>query len=78
MKNFKILRALTLLIALSLFIFPQSTYAYINPGTGSYIIQVIIAALVGGLFVIKIFWNKVKKLFHDLVIKNKKHKNVPN
>ena len=33
--------------------------AYIDPGTGSYIIQIAIAAAVGLAFSIKVFWKKI-------------------
>jgi hypothetical protein len=33
--------------------------AYIDPGTGSYILQVAIAVLVGLAFSIKVFWKKI-------------------
>ncbi len=48
-------------------IFPHGAYAYIDPGTGSYILQLIIAVFVGAMYAIKIFWKRiiafVKKLF---------------
>ncbi len=34
--------------------------AYIDPGSGSILIQVILASCVGGILV---FWNKIKALF---------------
>jgi len=34
--------------------------AYIDPGSGSILIQVILASCIGG---IAVFWNKVKALF---------------
>jgi len=40
--------------------------AYIDAGTGSLIIQVLIAGLLGGLFLLKIFWSKVKAFFKKL------------
>lgn len=40
-------------------IFPVSAYCYIDLGTGSYILQVAIASLVGALFTLKIYWKKV-------------------
>jgi hypothetical protein len=40
--------------------------AYIDPGTGSLVIQVIIGVLCGGLFMIKLFWKKIKMLFANL------------
>jgi hypothetical protein len=50
-------------------IFPRTTYAYLDPGTGSYIIQIILAALVGVAFTIKIYWTKVKTFFVNLFSK---------
>jgi hypothetical protein len=41
---------------------------YIDPGSGSYLVQVIIAAVLGGLFYFKNLWLKIKSLF----IKSKK------
>jgi hypothetical protein len=34
-------------------------HAYLDPGTGSIIIQVVIAALVGGGILLKTFWKKI-------------------
>jgi hypothetical protein len=34
-------------------------HAYLDPGTGSIIIQVLIAALVGGGILLKTFWKKI-------------------
>lgn len=44
-------------------IFVKSAYAYIDPGTGSMIVQAIIAALVAIGASIGIFWNRVRSLF---------------
>lgn len=41
-------------------IFPSTAYAYIDPGSGSIVIQVIIATLVGALVAIKAFWSRIK------------------
>ena len=38
-------------------------YLYIDPGSGSYLVQAIIAAVLGGLFYIKRFWLKIKLFF---------------
>jgi len=40
--------------------FTQNTYAYLDPGTGSYIFQILIAVFAGALFGIKIYWRRVK------------------
>ena len=50
----------------------QNIHAYIDPGTGSLIIQVLIASFVGALFVIKIYWKKVKAFLNNLFSKARK------
>lgn len=39
-------------------IIPFSAGAYLDPGTGSYLFQMLIAGALGGLFVIKTYWRK--------------------
>ena len=39
------------------------TFLYLDPGSGSYLLQVIIAAILGGLMFFKNFWIKVKAFF---------------
>ncbi|HEY9068837.1 MAG TPA: hypothetical protein VIV61_01200 [Candidatus Ozemobacteraceae bacterium] len=34
--------------------------AYIDPGTGSYIFQIIVATLFGGLYALKLYWQQFK------------------
>ena len=36
---------------------------YIDPGSGSYLIQVIIAAILGALFYFKNLWWRIKSFF---------------
>ncbi len=40
-------------------------FLYVDPGSGSYLIQVIIATVLGALFYIKIFWYKIKSIFRS-------------
>ncbi len=42
-------------------------YAYLDPGTGSFILQTLIAALFGALFVIKSYWQRIKSWFTSSV-----------
>ena len=37
--------------------------AYIDPGTGSFIIQVVVAVVAASLFGVKIFWRRIVALF---------------
>jgi tellurite resistance protein TehA-like permease len=50
-------------LALILFLFPAKAHAYLDPGTGSYIIQIAIATFVGALFAIRLFWRRIKAFF---------------
>jgi len=40
--------------------------AYLDAGTASLIVQVLIGALVGGMVVSKIFWTRIKIFFKGL------------
>jgi hypothetical protein len=35
-------------------------HAYLDPGTGSMIVQIVIAGTVGALFTLKTFWSQIK------------------
>ena len=35
--------------------------AYIDPGSGSFILQALIATLAGALVVVNIYWQKIKR-----------------
>lgn len=50
----------------------DTVLAYLDPGTGSIIVQVLIAGLCGGLFAIKLFWSKIKTSFNNLSSKGGK------
>lgn len=40
--------------------------AYIDPGIGSYILQILVGAVAGALFVSKLYWQKVKSFVQGL------------
>lgn len=54
---------LVFLTAVYTVIFPPKAHAYLDPGTGSYIIQVVAATLFAGLFLVKTWWNEISKAF---------------
>ena len=56
------------------FLFSTNSYAYIDPGSGSIILQAIIAAFAGAGTAITIYWKKVK-LFFSKIFKNKNKDN---
>ena len=44
--------------------------AYLDPGTGSMVFQLLIAGLLAGGFTIKMFWSRIKAFFSHLFTKN--------
>lgn len=55
-------RTIVLLNAAIVFVialFPESAHAYIDPGSGSFIIQGIIAAALGAGVAVKLFWRRI-------------------
>jgi hypothetical protein len=42
---------------------PLRESAYLDPGSGSFLLQLLIAGLVGAAFVIKGYWGKIKSFF---------------
>ncbi len=73
MKYFTHFTTIFALFALFFLIFSEEAYAYLDPGTGSYILQLIIAGLLGGLFALKMFWSKVKNFFVNVFSRRNKH-----
>jgi hypothetical protein len=63
----------TFIILLSAFItlFPKEAHAYVDPGTGSYFLQIVVGVLLGGLFSVKLFWKNVKNSFSRKKSKSK-------
>lgn len=58
------------LAALLQMVFTPPAHAYLDPGTGSYIFQLLLAAVVGLAFVVKVFWGRIKSFFSRLLSKN--------
>lgn len=60
-------RSLVVRILVFLFLFPFLSHAYIDPGTGSYFLQVLLGFLLGMALMTKTFWRflwkKIKSIF---------------
>ena len=41
----------------------RTAYAYLDPGTGSMIIQILLGGIAGAAVVLKLYWYKFKALF---------------
>ena len=53
---------------------PATVYAYVDPGTGSYVFQLILAFFLGGFLGAKVFWRKIKAFFTAIFFRGKKKK----
>ncbi len=67
--NLKLLLIFAVAIAIA---FPPKADAYLDPGTGSYVLQILAAFFLGGIFVIKTFWQQIKAFFSKFSGKDKK------
>jgi len=65
---------LTIFFIFSYLVFPREAYAYLDLGSGSFIFQLLMGALLGILFTIKVYWQKIKSFFIKSYPKNKDHK----
>ena len=62
--------ALALLVAvLSI---PSTARAYVDPGTGSYFLQILIAGLLGAAFAVKLYWRKIRRFLAGSVFGRKR------
>ena len=52
--------------------FHQVIHAYIDPGTGSLVLQAVIGVLVGAFVAIGLFWNRTKAFVRNLFSRSKK------
>ncbi len=44
---------------------PSGASAYLDPGSGSFIFQIVIGAFLGGLFTMKVYYRKIKAGVRD-------------
>ena len=49
----------------------RPAHAYLDPGSGSYFFQILIASLIGGLYAVKLYWRRIILFFKERVPKNK-------
>lgn len=39
---------------------PGTAHAYLDPGTGSYLLQLLIGSILGGLYAVKLLWARIR------------------
>lgn len=60
------MRAVIAIVAILMIVWSSDAYAYLDPGTGSYALQIIIAGIVSVLFSLKMFWQRIVVFFTNL------------
>ncbi len=63
-----------LVLTFGFLILARPVHAYLDPGTGSYFVQILIAGLAGGGYLIVTFWSKIKGFFSSILKSGKKEK----
>ena len=63
-----------LLLILLFLVGAPKAYAYLDPGTGSYFFQLLIAALLGIAFSAKVFWKKLKAWATNIFLRKRRGK----
>jgi len=47
-------------------IFIQNAFAYLDPGTWSYVLQILMMVFVGGIVAIRTFWQNIKNFLFSI------------
>ncbi len=58
-------RTLLLAAAVAIMVIPSAA-AYLDPGTGAVLWQVLVSSLLGAVFAVKLFWRRIKDFFLGL------------
>lgn len=54
---------LLILLLLTLWLPARDAHAYLDPGTGSFLLQAVIAVVMGALLSLKLYWQQLKSFF---------------
>ncbi len=57
----------------------RQSYAYVDPGTGSYMVQLLLAVIFGAIFAVMVFWAKIKHSLRQIrLLPNKEKQSLDN
>ena len=62
----------TLIIAWLLFVLPGTAWAYLDPGTESFVLQMLVAGLLGAVLYVRTVWDRIK-LFLSRLFSGRNH-----
>jgi hypothetical protein len=52
----------------------RQAHAYVDPGSGSYILQLLVAAFFGALFAVRVFWVRIRGLWNRVATASFRHR----
>jgi len=64
---FNIKNGVLVLICVMILVEPRQAYAYLDPGTGSLLIQMLIGGVIAGLYTIKMYWYQLKSFIKRIL-----------
>ena len=77
LRDATMIRLSLITVALAVFsTMSEPAYAYLDPGTGSLLLQGLIAAILGALYAIKLYWIRLKEFFLRLFHKGRKLEHI--
>jgi hypothetical protein len=60
MKSAKRIAILLTAFLWAMLFLTENAHAYLDPGTGSYFLQILMAAVLGAAFSLKMYWQRIK------------------
>ena len=63
MRHSHTLRHISFALFLFAFLFPADAYAYLDPGTGSLVVQAVVAGIAAGAYMLRSYWRRIGALF---------------
>lgn len=58
-----------ILVALGL---SKEAHAYVDPGTGSYLLQILVAGFLGLLYALRLYWARLKSFLTSRILRSSK------
>ncbi len=65
----KLLKTFSFFLLVYLTVIPAFAYGYLDPATGSMVLQVAVGGLLAALAAIRIYWKKIRSLFARSAVK---------
>jgi hypothetical protein len=59
-------RAVVIWLALNLAGFSAAAHAYLDPGTGSILVQSLLAGIAGAVAIVSLYWQRLKAFFVNM------------